>query len=139
MSRSSREASVPISTSLPRVPGATVSWIASLAMLQALAEQRHHLVDLVAGHGERRHEAERVGARRIDEQPAIERGLDHLAGVEILQRQREQEAAAADLAVAELGGERAQALGQIRAGRGDRGEESRGQRPSRAPRIRRRP
>src|SRR5262245_50711327 len=122
MSRSRRAASVEIATS----PWARVAGITSLAMLQALRQQVEHLVDLVAGHRERRHEAQGVRPGRMDEKHAIERGLDHLAGVAVPQREREEEPAPAHLAVAQGRRQRAEARGEVLAGRGDGVEESRG-------------
>src|SRR5712692_4968851 len=92
---------------------------------QAPPEQLEHRVDLVARHGERWHETKRVRSRGIDEKPPIERGASDFRGVVPVQREGHEQPAAADLAMAELRGERAQSLDEIAAARRHRLQEAR--------------
>src|SRR5947207_9676470 len=105
LSPSSSGGPLPRQSSLPRYSSAS-RWQTRLQQLQ-------HLVDLVGRDGQRRHEAQRVGPRRVDDQATLERVVDHLRGVAARERDRQQEAAATHRAVTVRGRELAEASDEI--------------------------
>ena len=83
---------------------------------QHLIQHADHLIDLAARHIQRRHEAQRVRPRRIDQHAFLERrGRDRRSDV-AREIEREQQALAAHAAAAVLARQPLEVAGQINAG-----------------------